>query len=52
MTRSPILTGRFTEAIPIAKARGLSGLGNSWQDQVFDIAIISKVPVAFARVMF
>jgi len=42
----------LAEAIPIAKARGIVQLDLSGPEQVFDIAIISKVPVAFTRVMF
>jgi hypothetical protein len=40
------------EAVPIAKARGIVQMTLSGPERVFDIAIISKVPVAFARVMF
>jgi len=42
----------LAEAIPIAKARGIVQLDLSGPERVFDIAIISKVPVTFARVMF
>jgi hypothetical protein len=40
------------EAVPIAKARGIVQLALGGPERVFDIAIISKIPVAFARVMF
>jgi hypothetical protein len=52
MTRGPRPHRALTEAIPIAKARGLVQLALSGPERVFDIAIISKVPVTFARVMF
>jgi hypothetical protein len=42
----------LTEAIPIAKPRGIIQIALSGPERIFDIAIISKVPVAFARVMF
>ena len=42
----------LAEAIPIAKARGVIQMAMSGPERVFDIAIISKVPVTFARVMF
>ncbi|MGB9176334.1 MAG: hypothetical protein WCB46_06310 [Methanoregula sp.] len=40
------------EAIPIAKTRGIAQLVMSGPERVFDIAIVSKIPVTFARVMF
>jgi hypothetical protein len=52
MTRGPRPHRALAEAIPIAKARGIIQLALSGPERVFDIAIISKVPVAFARVMF
>ena len=52
MSRGPRPHRALTEAIPIAKARGIVQLGLSGPERVFDIAIVSKVPVAFARVMF
>jgi len=42
----------FDEAIPIAQARGLIQKAMSGPEQIFDIAIVSKVPYVFARVMF
>jgi hypothetical protein len=42
----------LVEAFPIAKARGIVQMAVSGPERIFDIAIISKVPVAFARVMF
>ncbi len=52
MTRGPRPHRALAEAIPIAKARGIVQLALSGPERVFDIAIISKVPVTFARVMF
>ena len=52
MTRGPRPHRALAEAIPIAKARGIVQLAMSGPERVFDIAIISKVPVTFTRVMF
>ena len=52
MTRGPRPHRALTEAILIAKARGIVQLAMSGPERIFDIAIISKVPVTFARVMF
>ena len=42
----------LAEAIPIAKARGLIQLAVGGTERIFDIAIVSKIPVAFATIMF
>ena len=52
MSRGPRPHRALAEAIPIAKARGIVQMALSGPERVFDIAIVSKVPVAFARVMF
>ncbi|WAC04163.1 MAG: hypothetical protein OS112_06735 [Methanoregula sp.] len=52
MSRGPRPHRALEEAIPIAKARGLIQVTMSGPERIFDIAIISKVPVTFARVMF
>ena len=52
MSRGPRPHRALAEAIPIAKARGIVQLALGGPERVFDIAIISKVPVTFARVMF
>ena len=52
MTRGPRPPKALTEAIPIAKARGIIQLTMSGPERIFDIAIISKIPVTFSRVMF
>jgi hypothetical protein len=38
--------------MPIAKARGMIQLALSGPERIFDIAIVSKIPVTFSRVMF
>ena len=50
MTRGPRPHRALAEAI--AKARGIVQLALSGPERVIDIAIISKVPVTFSRVMF
>ncbi|MGB9175355.1 MAG: hypothetical protein WCB46_01295 [Methanoregula sp.] len=52
MTRGPRPHRALEEAIPIAKTRGIAQLVMSGPDRIFDIAIVSKIPVTFARVMF
>jgi len=52
MSRGPRPHRALAEAIPIAKARGIVQLALSGPERIFDIAIISKIPVTFARVMF
>ena len=52
MSRGPRPHRAHAEAIPITKARGIVQLGMSGPERIFDIAIISKIPVTFSRVMF
>jgi len=52
MSRGPRPHRALAEAIPIAKARGIAQLVMSGPERIFDIAIVSKIPVTFARVMF
>ena len=52
MSRGPRPHRALEEAVPIAKARGIIQMTLSGPERIFDIAIVSKVPVAFARVMF
>ncbi|PKL64219.1 MAG: hypothetical protein CVV32_09765 [Methanomicrobiales archaeon HGW-Methanomicrobiales-3] len=40
------------EAIPIAKARGLIQMALGGPERIFDIAIVSKIPVTFVGIMF
>jgi hypothetical protein len=52
MSRGPRPHRALAEAIPIAKVRGITQMAMSGPERVFDIAIISKIPVTFARIMF
>jgi hypothetical protein len=52
MSRGPRPHRALAEAIPIAKGRGISQMALAGPERIFDIAIISKVPVTFTRVMF
>lgn len=52
MTRGPRPHRALAEAIPIAKARGLIQLAAGGPERIFDIAIVSKIPVTFAGIMF
>jgi hypothetical protein len=52
MSRGPRPPKALDEAIPIAKARGIIQLTLSGPERIFDIAIVSKIPVTFSRVMF
>ncbi|MFA4860104.1 hypothetical protein [Methanoregula sp.] len=52
MSRGPRPHRALAEAIPIAKARGMVQLVMSGPERIFDIAIVSKIPVTFVRVMF
>jgi hypothetical protein len=52
MSRGPRPHKALEEAVPIAKARGMIQVTLSGPERIFDIAIVSKIPVAFARVMF
>ena len=40
------------DAIPIAKARGLIQMAMGGPERIFDIAIVSKIPIVFASIMF
>ena len=52
MSRGPRPHRALAEAIPIAKARGLIQMALGGPERIFDIAIISKIPVTFASIMF
>ncbi|OPY35343.1 MAG: hypothetical protein A4E35_02406 [Methanoregula sp. PtaU1.Bin051] len=52
MSRGPRPHKALEEAIPIAKARGIIQVTLSGPERIFDIAIVSKIPLVFARVMF
>lgn len=52
MTRGPRPHRALTEAIPIAQLRGVVQLGGLSPERIYDISIISRLPIAFIRVMF
>jgi hypothetical protein len=52
MTRRPRPPRALEEAMLIAKGRGIVQKTESGPERIFDIAIISKIPFAFARVTF
>ncbi len=52
MTRGPRPHRALADAILIAKARGITQLALSGPERIFDMAIISTIPVRFVRVMF
>ena len=52
MSRGPRPHKALEEAIPIAKDRGIVQVTLAGPERIFDIAIVSKIPVAFVRVMF
>ncbi len=52
MTRGPRPQRALTEAIPIAQLRGVVQLAGLSPERIYDISIISRLPIAFIRVMF
>jgi hypothetical protein len=52
MTRGPRPWKALTEAVPIAKARGIMQMAMGGPERIYDIAIVSKIPVTFAGIMF
>jgi len=52
MSRGPRPHKALSEAIPIAKDRGIIQIAGLNPERIYDISIVSKVPVTFARVMF
>jgi hypothetical protein len=52
MSRGPRPHRALEEAIPIAQSRGIIQMSGLGPERIFDISIISKIPVAFVRVMF
>jgi hypothetical protein len=40
------------DAIPIAKARGLIQLATGGPERIYDLSIVSKIPIVFASIMF
>ncbi|MCK9632547.1 MAG: hypothetical protein M0R30_13025 [Methanoregula sp.] len=52
MTRGPRPHRALADAIPIAKARGLIQMATGGPERIYDISIVSKIPIIFASVMF
>jgi hypothetical protein len=52
MSRGPRPHRALAEAIPIAQLRGIIQMSGLGPERIFDLSIVSKVPVAFVRVMF
>ncbi|MDO9326016.1 MAG: hypothetical protein Q7T80_13785 [Methanoregula sp.] len=52
MTRGPRPHRALTEAIPIAQLRGVVQIAGLSPERIYDISIISRLPIAFIRVMF
>jgi hypothetical protein len=52
MTRGPRAHRALADAIPIAKARGLIQMAMGGPERIYDISIISKIPIIFASVAF
>ena len=52
MTRGPRPHRALKDAIPIAKARGLIQLAMGGPERIYDLSIVSKIPITFIRVMF
>ena len=52
VSRGPRPHRALSEAIPIAKDRGIIQLAGLNPERIYDISIVSKIPVTFARVMF
>lgn len=52
MTRGPRPWKALDDAIPIAKARGFIQMGMGGPERIYDISIVSKIPITFVSVMF
>lgn len=50
--RGPRAHRALKDAIPIAKARGLIQLAMGGPERIYDLSIISKIPIVFASIMF
>lgn len=48
----PAPAGPLTEAVPLAKVRGMMQVTISWPERISGLAIVLRVPVTIARVMF
>jgi hypothetical protein len=52
MTRGTRPWKALDDAVPIAKARGFIQMATGGPERIYDISIVSKIPVTFAGVMF
>ena len=52
MTRGPRPWKALDAAIPVAKARGIMQMATGGTERIYDISIVSKIPIAFVSVMF
>ena len=50
--RGPRAHRALKDAIPIAKARGLIQLAMGGPERIYDLSIVSKIPIIFASIMF
>ena len=50
--RGPRAHRALKDAIPIAKARGLIQLAMGGPERIYDLSIVSKIPIVFASIMF
>ncbi len=52
MTRGPRPWKALDAAIQIAKARGIIQMAAGGSERIYDISIVSKIPIVFTTVMF
>lgn len=52
MSRGPRPHRALAEAMPIAQVRGIVQMSGLGPERIFDISIVSKLPITFTRVMF
>ena len=52
MTRGPRPHRALHDAVPIAKARGLIQVAAGGPERIYDISIVSTIPITFASVAF
>ncbi len=50
--RGPRAHRAIDDALPIAKARGITQLAMGGPERIYDISIVSKIPIVFASIMF
>ena len=52
MSRGPRPHRALAEAMPIAQLRGVVQMSGLGPERIFDISIVSRLPITFVRVMF